>query len=125
MRELVSKFNKEAVALITSLQLNRDIRADSCAAEINKTCKNLGWLLTSVNYSKVGPFDHDLAIPIAPLPALDGMHGLTKLDPHSDDFHYQITRLRRDSNRLTYAFIEAEKSVERIMKEFQEWRDEN
>ncbi|MFN3622202.1 MAG: M28 family metallopeptidase, partial [Nitrososphaerales archaeon] len=43
---------------------------------VNQCIKRLGRLLVPINYSKVGPFDHDLAIPLPALPILDGVERL-------------------------------------------------
>jgi len=50
-------------------------------------------------YTKAGPFEHDPATAIPPLPGLDPVRRLARLDPGSDEFKFLHTRLVRQRNR--------------------------
>ena len=45
------------------------------------------------------------------------MHELAHLPPDSDAFHFLLTRLRRQRNRITDALIEATDLAERLVEE--------
>lgn len=78
---------------------------------VNDTLKRLGRLLNPVNYTRAGPFDQDLAVPISTIPALDQIAELPRLKSDSDDFRFLVTRLRRESNKINHSLLEAEKTV--------------
>jgi hypothetical protein len=63
----------------------------------------LGHLLIPVNYTRSGPFEHDLALGTQPLPGLAEAVALGQLDPNSDDLRYLRTRLERERNRVEHA----------------------
>lgn len=50
-------------------------------------------------YTKAGPYEHDPATAIPPLPGLDPLRRLARLDPGSDEFKFLHTRLVRQRNR--------------------------
>ena len=60
-------------------------------------------LLIPVNYTRTGPFEHDLALGISPVPGLSAAAKLAALTPGSDQFHFQRTKLVREQNRVEHA----------------------
>jgi len=88
-----------------------NVSDDKVVKEVNKCIKRIGRLLVPINYSKVGPFDHDLAVPLPPLPILDDVKSLAKMPKGSVEAHLLSTKLKRESNRIAYAFIEVEREV--------------
>jgi hypothetical protein len=119
LKELVATFNQKVAALNEQIQSaddnNRSLREST--SKINETLKTLGRLLVPVNYGKAGMFDHDLAVPTPPVPVLEQVADLPKLDRDSDEFRFLVTRLKRESNKVAYAFLEAEKCVTTVLKE--------
>ncbi len=63
----------------------------------------LGRLLIPVNYTRSGPFEHDLALGTTVLPGLADAGRLGQLDPASDEFRYLQTQLLRERNRVEHA----------------------
>lgn len=63
----------------------------------------LGRLLVPVNYTRSGPFDHDLALRSDPLPGLAVAGELASLSPADDQYHFVRTQLRREQNRIDAA----------------------
>jgi hypothetical protein len=119
LKDLVSKLNAQSAAVSQRIESRVDggPGLDATVSKINTTIKLLGKFLIPVNYSKAGPFDHDLAGPITAVPVLDRMWELPTLKPNSDDFRFLSTRLKRESNKITYAFLEAERSITRLLQE--------
>jgi len=115
LKELTAKLNSQTEVLRKGVELWTS--TDSAIASANETIKLLGRLLVPINYSKVGPFDQDLAIPIPSIPILDPIKQLPQLKATSDEYRFLQTRLRRESNKVSYAFLQAEKSITRLLKE--------
>lgn len=83
------------------LRATREGERDAAAA--NRLAMALGRLLIPVNYTRSGPFEHDLALGIVPLPGLHDCVRLGTLDPGSDDFRFLQARLVRERNRVEHA----------------------
>lgn len=103
----VKQILKEFYKHINSL----NIKDERLLTVVNECIKRLGRLLVPINYSKVGPFDHDLAIPLSPLPILDNVERLAKLSQDTVEAKLLATKLRRESNKIAYALIEVEREV--------------
>lgn len=94
-----------------TLALARELGARIGAADLarrdperaNALLLALGRLLIPVGYTRGGPFEHDLALGIEPLPGLADAARLGALDPASDDFRFLQTRLVRERNRVKHA----------------------
>jgi hypothetical protein len=69
----------------------------------NAVLVTLGHLLIPVNYTRFGPYEHDLALGTQPLPGLADTATLGQLDEDSDDLRYLRTRLERERNRVEHA----------------------
>ncbi len=88
-------------------ELGRHLRGLDLAARnaeaANALVMALGRLLIPVNYTRSGPFEHDLALGTTVLPGLADAARLGQLDPASDDFRYLQTQLLRERNRVEHA----------------------
>ncbi|MBI3969434.1 MAG: M28 family peptidase [Chloroflexi bacterium] len=76
-------------------------------ATLNESLVRLGNALIPLNYSKVGPFDHDLAVSISPVPTLAPAAELATLDPASREYRFLKTRLVRERNKMSAGLDEA------------------
>ena len=94
----------EAAALTDALAHARGTRRQRGAAEtINTALMRAGRALIPVNYTATGPFDHDRALPVAPIPSLQPAAGLGALPEDSMERHALSTRLVRERNKVTHA----------------------
>lgn len=99
---------REAATAIAALSRTQH---DPTAA--NALTMELNHLLIPINYTRTGPFEHDLALRTDPLPGLSDTAKLGKLDQSSDDFYFLRTRLTRERNRVEHALRSAMRAVER------------
>ena len=93
----------------------RDGTDEQSAARINGGLIALGRELIPVDYTRAGPFDHDLAVPTSPLPGLQPARRLGQMTPGTDEYEFIRTRLRRERNRAVYAVREARRAVSRAL----------
>ncbi|RMF85066.1 MAG: hypothetical protein D6736_18060, partial [Nitrospinota bacterium] len=82
---------------------------------LNKTLMALGRHLIPVNYTSVGPFDHDLATRVEPIPALQPATQLASLDPESNEYRFLRTRLVRERNKVAHALSLACTEIENTL----------
>jgi N-acetylated-alpha-linked acidic dipeptidase len=98
-----------------ALELGQELRSgelDGLAAErANDVVLGLARRLIPVNYTRSGPFEHDLALGTSPLPGLADAVTLGQLDPDGDDFRFLRTRLERERNRVEHALRSATRLV--------------
>lgn len=87
---------------------------EATIARLNACIMALGRLLTPINYTITGAYEHDLALGVAPLPALQPLRQLATLDPASDEAHYLDTQLVRARNRIWHAFHSARNVIEEL-----------
>jgi hypothetical protein len=80
----------------------------------NKTLMRLSRILVPITQTRVGRYDHDLAVPIPPLPTLDPIRRLVQLDRTSDDFRFLYNGLKRNANRVSDAL---DKAIEMVDEE--------
>jgi hypothetical protein len=90
-----------------ALDLARELR-DGALDNLNPIQANsllieLGHLLIPINYTRSGPFEHDLALSTPPLPGLAESELLGRLDPDGDELRFLRTRLVRERNRIEHA----------------------
>lgn len=78
---------------------------------VNGCLMRLGRLLTPVNYTAAGPYGHDLALPIPPVPLLQPVKELARLDPESDEYQFLSTKLVRARNEVWHAFRQASDTI--------------
>lgn len=81
------------------------------AGAVNRCLVKLGRLLIPLNYTESGLYDQDLAVGTPPLPSLQAVAQLAKLDPHSDDFRFLYTRLVRARNRAVHTIKQANEVI--------------
>jgi hypothetical protein len=90
-----------------ALELGRELRHGAIdhldAARANTLLLELAHLLIPVNYTRTGPFEHDLALGTQPLPGLADAVALGQLDATGDDVRFLRTRLERERNRVEHA----------------------
>jgi len=115
LRDLTVKLKDRIEKFVASE--NSGIAARSSAQKIDETLKRLGRLLIPVNYTRAGPFDQDLAVPIPMIPVLDRIAELPKLNLDSDEFRFLTTRLRRETNMVNYYLWEAEDAILKTLKD--------
>jgi len=84
---------------------------EAAIARYNATIVELGRILTPINSTVAGAYEHDLALGAAPIPALQPLRQLATLDPASDEAHYLDTQLVRARNRIWHAFRVARQAV--------------
>ena len=83
-------------------------RVEPAAAEdVNRALMRLSRILVPLTYTSGDRFDHDLALPIAPLAGLQRARGLAALDPSGDAFKFARVALRRELNRVVHALDSA------------------
>ena len=80
---------------------------DEQVAAINRGLMEIGRALIPVDYTRTGMFDHDLAVPTQPLPALQPAILLASMDENSSGYQYLKTRLVRERNRVVYGLKQA------------------
>jgi hypothetical protein len=83
-------------------------RVEPAAAEdVNRALMRLSRILVPLTYTSGDRFDHDLALPIAPLAGLQRARELAALDPSGDAFKFARVALRRELNRVVHALDSA------------------
>lgn len=80
--------------------------------EFNELVIDLGRLLIPVNYTKSGPYFHDLALGGDPLPGLSGTRVLAESEADSDDFRFVSAQLTRERNRVEHALTQAMRRID-------------
>jgi hypothetical protein len=83
------------------------VRIEGINSCLMKVSRNLVWL----NYHGTGPFDQDPAVPLPPVPLLEPVSMLSKLDPRSDDFKFLKNEIVRLENRVVHSFHQASESI--------------
>jgi hypothetical protein len=97
---------------VQQLNLAVERLADDGAVEAANACLlQLAHLLIPLRYTKVGRFDHDLALGVPPLPTLHAARRLASLDPDSDDYRYLQTKLIRERNKALYVLKQANQAI--------------
>jgi hypothetical protein len=94
-----------------ALRLGQELRAGQLerldADRANDVLLGLGHLLIPVNYTRSGPFGHDLALGTTPLPGLSDVVTLGQLDPEGNEVRFLRTQLERERNRVEHALRSA------------------
>lgn len=117
MAEAIASYHEQAqgaIDLSGTAELAREtaraIRGapESASSEqANRRIRDLCHLLIPVNYTRSGPFGHDLALGTKPVPGLADAAELAALSHGSDAFHFLQTGLVRERNRVEHALREA------------------
>ena len=102
-----------AAPLADALGHARGARRQRDAADaINAALMRAGRALIPVGYTTTGPFDHDRALPVAPIPSLQPAARLGQLPQDGMERHALETRLVRDRNKVTHALETAAEAFE-------------
>jgi hypothetical protein len=92
----------------------RAARIEALPAETaNELTRALCRTLIPINYTKNGPFHHDLAVETKPLPGLMRAESLPSLDRAGDDWHFLHASLVRERNRVEHALRTAAQLIPR------------
>jgi hypothetical protein len=101
-----------------SNRLNRKIDSDIVLKrkpfgqdKINACLMKLSRNLIHLNYNFVGAFDHDLAVPLAPVPAFQSISLLPKMNPNEDNFKFLKTELTRLENRVIHHLNQSSEAI--------------
>jgi hypothetical protein len=101
-----------------SNRLNRRIDSDMVLKrkpfgqdKINSCLMRLSRNLIYLNYNFVGPFDHDLAVPLAPVPVFQSISLLPKMNPDENDFRFLKTELTRLENRVIHYLNQSSEAI--------------
>jgi hypothetical protein len=85
------------------------------SAALNRCLVRVGHALIPIDYTTSGPFDHDGAVPTQPLPALQPAASLGTMDSESDAYHFLVTRLVRERNRILQGLREATAAIDETL----------
>jgi hypothetical protein len=119
--EAIERFGAAAAGLAAAAErigpvTGRGTRKQRVAASaLNDALMQIGRALVPINYTATGPFDHDPAVPVPPVPLLQPAARLRTLRPDTDDYLTLVTRLVRDRNRVTHAIHTATEVAERAL----------
>ncbi|GAC1524439.1 MAG: M28 family peptidase [Chloroflexota bacterium] len=80
----------------------------------NQMTMNVVRSLLPVNYTASGPFDHDPALTMPPIPLLRETSLLSALPPDSDDARFLKVRLVRARNQVVHALEQSLQALQRI-----------
>jgi N-acetylated-alpha-linked acidic dipeptidase len=80
----------------------------------NAVIREVTHRLTVVSFTSGDRFEHDPAIPIPPMPALDPVKRLARLEPESDAYGFLKTRLVRSKNEILYHLKEASRICKQV-----------
>jgi hypothetical protein len=86
---------------------NRGAFEPQALADVNVSLMALGRATLPLNYTRAGPFDHDPALSVPPLPLLADARRLGASAPDSDESKFAAVSLRRGLNQLVYGLDEA------------------
>jgi hypothetical protein len=101
-----AQFARETAAAIREAPESKDVLAT------NRRTLALGRHLIPVNYTRTGPFEHDLALATKPVPGLSEAGELASLPNDSNEFFFLRTKLVRERNRVEHALRAAARLVQ-------------
>src|SRR5579884_1090656 len=114
---VADRLQAAADRLAAALGRSRGTRKQRAAASlINDTMMRAGRALIPINYTSTGPFDHDRAVPIPPVPSLQPAARLRTLERGTHEYHTLETRLVRDRNKVAHAIESAADTIEHAFK---------
>jgi hypothetical protein len=114
--ELARNLESAATDLF-NLSLN-DSSSDDEFALHNGCITGVSRILIPVNYTISGEYEHDLAVPGSPLPALQPMRQLPARRQSPNAYYPWVTKLRRERNRVEQALIEATSLIQQTLAVF-------
>jgi hypothetical protein len=117
-RERTQALVQDAKKLHAALERLRVRLADGDAAPANVTAINaalveVGRAIIPLNYTAAGPFGHDPALPVPPLPLLDAARDLATAPAGSDAAKFSAVALQRGLNQVVYGLDAALVAVDR------------
>jgi peptidase M28-like protein len=113
LAEAAGRLNAAAERVGASLAAARGTRKQRAAAQIlNTALMRIGRALIPVSYTASGPFDHDRAVPVPPVPALRPVERLHAMAAGSTEQRALHTRLLRERNRVTHALTTATEVID-------------
>jgi len=113
----VERLHASAERLEAAVGTGRGTRKQRDAASlVNDTLMRAGRALIPMNYTSTGAFDHDLAVPIPPIPVLQSAGRLRGLSRGSNEYHALETRLVRERNKVTHVIGAAAEAIGHALK---------
>ncbi|MCM8749815.1 M28 family peptidase [Thermomicrobiaceae bacterium CFH 74404] len=85
------------------------------ARRLNRCSMRVSRELIPVNYTARGPFEQDLALPTKPLPGLQRLHDLSRLQPADPGYYPLLHSLQRERNRVLHALRSARRHIEETL----------
>jgi hypothetical protein len=85
-------------------------------AAANRALVRLSRILVPLAYTTGDRFQHDLALPVAPLAGLQPLRELAGLDPASDASKFTVAALVRERNRVVHALDEAADVIDDLLE---------
>ncbi len=117
LADAAERLNAAAEQLRTALAGSRGTRKQREAAEaLNDALIRAGRALIPITYTATGPFDHDRAVPVPPLPVLQPAARLRALEAGSMEYRALETRLLRERNKVTHAIDIATGGIEQALQ---------
>ena len=115
-RERTQALRQDAAMLHDALERRRVRLADGDTAPVNLAAINaalmaLGRAIIPLNYTAAGPFGHDPALAVPPLPLLDEARNLATAPVDSDAAKFWAVALQRGLNQVVYGLDAALASV--------------
>jgi hypothetical protein len=89
----------------------------AAAAALNDALMRAGRALIPINYTATGPFDHDRALPVPPVPVLQPAARLRTMTSGTMEHHALHTRLVRERNKVTHAIDSATEAIEQALRQ--------
>ena len=113
----VDRLHASAERVAASVGTGRGTRKQRDAASlVNDTLMRAGRALIPINYTSTGAFDHDLAVPIPPIPVLQSGARLRGLSRGTDEYHALETRLVRERNKIAHTIDAAADAIGHAIK---------
>ncbi len=104
----------EAAAAYRVAAEKLDSSTPNSIAARNEGLKRLSRVVNPALFSLVGPYEMDPALQLPVLPGLAPAAKLPQLDPKSDRYHFLLTELVRQRNRIQDALVQASRLAEEL-----------
>ncbi len=112
---LAARFNQAVATVRGAAGREREGRAADGIAAVNACLMELQRTLVPITYASADKFNHDPALDLPPLPALDAVRILPKFAPDSASAKHLEVRLRRARTRVAVRLRDAAKHLEKIL----------
>ncbi len=116
LQSAAERLNEAAERLTVALTGRGTRKQRDAAAALNYAMMQVARALTPINYTATGPFDHDRALPVPPIPVLQPASRLRTLPQGSDEYRALHTRLIRERNKATHAINTATDAIEQALE---------